>query len=192
MEKKIIAYFENNHQAEKAVKNLRDNGVKGEISILAKELKEEQKYQEEVEDRHYRVEGMEYRSRYSDDGLEPRQADGDINEVSYENQNLADGTMTGGVIGGLGGLALGAGLLIIPGLGPIIAAGPLAGILTGALTGGVAGGLVDYGIPEERSTHYESKVESGKILAIIKADERDVDHIAKDLREHHAKDVEVH
>lgn len=93
MEKKIIGYFENNQDAEKAVKNLRDNGVKGEISILAKESKKEQQYQEEVQDRHYQVEGVEYRSRYSDDGLEPRQSDGEVDEVSYENQNLADGTI---------------------------------------------------------------------------------------------------
>lgn len=80
----------------------------------------------------------------------------------------------------------------MPGVGPIIAAGPLAGILTGALTGGVAGGLIDYGIPEERSKHYESKVEEGNIIAIIKAHEKEVDHIAENLREYKAKDVEVH
>ncbi|HBS93232.1 MAG TPA: hypothetical protein DEA85_04380, partial [Firmicutes bacterium] len=56
-------------------------------------------------------------------------------EMSFQNQNLTDGTMTGGALGGLAGLAMGAGALLIPGLGPIMAAGPLAGVLTGALTG---------------------------------------------------------
>ncbi|MDD2282110.1 MAG: hypothetical protein PHS56_02005 [Eubacteriales bacterium] len=91
-------------------------------------------------------------------------------EMSFQNQNLTDGTMTGGALGGLAGLAMGAGALLIPGLGPIVAAGPLAGVLTGALTGGVAGGLIDYGIPEESSRRYEQHLESGKVLAIIKTE----------------------
>jgi uncharacterized membrane protein len=91
-------------------------------------------------------------------------------EMSFQNQNLTDGTMTGGALGGLAGLAMGAGALLIPGLGPIMAAGPLAGVLTGALTGGVAGGLIDYGIPEESSRRYEQHLESGKVLAIIKTE----------------------
>lgn len=91
--------------------------------------------------------------------------------MSYGEQNLTDGTMTGGALGGLAGLAMGAGALLIPGFGPIIAAGPLAGVLTGALTGGIAGGLIDYGIPEERSREYEQHLEQGKVLAVIKTDE---------------------
>ncbi len=192
MGKKIVAYFEENHMAERAVKKLRDEGIQGEISILAKEQKDEQKYQAEVEDSHWRVEGMEYRSRYSDDGMEPQKADGEIQEISYENQNLADGTMTGGVLGGLSGLAIGAGLLIIPGVGPIIAAGPMAGILTGALTGGVAGGLIDYGIPEEHSRHYENKVHEGKIIVIVKPNENEVNKVKDILNDYKALEVDIH
>ena len=96
------------------------------------------------------------------------QSSGQDQEMSFQNQNLTDGTMTGGAIGGLAGLAMGAGALLIPGFGPLIAAGPLAGVLTGALTGGVAGGLVDYGIPEESSRKFEEHLQSGKVLAIIK------------------------
>lgn len=192
MEKKVVAFFNDNISAEKAVKNLRENGINGEISILAKEQKEEQRYQEQVEDNHYRVEGTEYRSRYSDDGLEPPITDGENKEVSYEGQNLADGTMTGGAIGGLSGLALGAGLLIIPGLGPIVAAGPLAGILTGALTGGIAGGLIDYGIPEEHSKEYEQKINEGKIIAIIHAEGERLEEVKALLREYGAREIETH
>jgi|SRR5690554_859919 len=101
-----------------------------------------------------------------------REEEGQENrELSYEDQNLTDGTVTGGTIGGLAGLAMGAGALLIPGFGPIIAAGPLAGVLTGALTGGVAGGLVDYGIPEETSQRMEQHLDEGRVLAVIKANE---------------------
>lgn len=113
-------------------------------------------------------------------------------EMSFQNQNLTDGTMTGGAIGGLAGLAMGAGALLIPGFGPIIAAGPLAGVLTGALTGGVAGGLIDYGIPEESSRRYEQHLESGKVLALIKTDSERAMEAMKIMDRSGGQDIEMH
>ncbi len=113
-------------------------------------------------------------------------------EMSFQNQNLADGTMTGGAIGGLAGLAMGAGALLIPGFGPIVAAGPLAGVLTGALTGGVAGGLIDYGIPEESSKRYEQHLESGKVLAVIKTDSDRAMEAMKIMDHTGGQDIEMH
>jgi uncharacterized membrane protein len=106
--------------------------------------------------------------------------------------NISDGTTTGGVLGGLAGLALGAGALAIPGLGPIMAAGPIAGMLSGAATGGIAGGLIDWGIPEERGRHYEERVRQGKILAAVRTDDRKVQEAAEILRRNGARDVETH
>lgn len=115
--------------------------------------------------------------------------DGDL---SFQNQNLTDGTLTGGAIGGLAGLALGAGAFLIPGFGPLIAAGPLAGVLTGALTGGVAGGLVDYGIPEESSQRFEKHLQSGKVLAIVKTEASKAMEAMKILDETGGRDIEMH
>ncbi|SES77956.1 DUF1269 domain-containing protein [Anaerobranca gottschalkii] len=190
MDRKIVGFFKDNHTAEKAVKELREKGIKGEISILAKHKVEEQ-YRGE-NNSNYRAEGMEYLSKYSYDGIEPLMEGGQYRELSYEDQNLADGTIIGGALGGLSGLALGAGLFIIPGAGPIIAAGPLAGILTGALTGGVAGGLVDYGIPEEHSKYYEQQLHAGDFITIINCSEEDKDKVIKILRENNVKEVKVH
>lgn len=106
--------------------------------------------------------------------------------------DLTSGTMTGGALGGLAGLALGAGALFIPGIGPILALGPLAAGLGGAVTGGVAGALVDYGIPRDRSEFYESKIREGNTIMILKTDEGKTDEVAKILRDHGAKDVRVH
>ncbi len=113
-------------------------------------------------------------------------------DISYEDQNLADGTTTGGALGGLAGLLAGAGALLIPGIGPIIAAGPLAGALTGVVTGGVAGGLIDYGIPEERGQHYESRVREGNILVAVRTDGKKTEDAAEILKENGAEEVETH
>ncbi|MCG0275731.1 MAG: general stress protein [Thermosediminibacteraceae bacterium] len=114
-----------------------------------------------------------------------------------DNQNMnmdtiSDGTTTGGILGGLAGLAIGAGALTIPGLGPIIAAGPIAGMLSGAATGGLAGGLIDWGIPEERGRYYEDEVKKGKILAAVRTHEQKVQKAAEIMRQNGARDVETH
>ena len=67
----------------------------------------------------------------------------------------------------MAGLAVGAGALFIPGIGPLIAAGPIAGMLSGAAAGGIAGGLIDWGIPAEESHHYEEDVKQGKTLVAV-------------------------
>jgi len=105
---------------------------------------------------------------------------------------LSNGTMTGGAIGGLAGLALGAGALFIPGIGPILALGPIAAALGGAVTGGIGGALIDYGIPADRSDFYETKIKEGNTVMVLKADEQKTDEVAKILRAHGAQDVRVH
>ena len=108
------------------------------------------------------------------------------------NQDLSQGVSTGGAIGGAAGLLAGIGALAIPGVGPIIAAGPIAAALTGAVTGGVAGGLVDWGVPEESGRRYEGHVKEGKIVAAIKCADDKVEDCAEVLRSNGAFDVETH
>ncbi len=113
-------------------------------------------------------------------------------EPSMEDQSLMEGTVTGGVLGGVAGWLAGAGALLIPGIGPIVAAGPFAATLTGLVGGGLAGGLVDYGIPEERGEYYEEKVRQGNILITLESSDDHVDQAASILRENGAEDVETH
>ncbi|MDK2879200.1 MAG: hypothetical protein PWR06_1916 [Thermoanaerobacteraceae bacterium] len=167
MVKTVIGVFDSKEQAEKAVSQMRNSGFDtNEISIVAKGAK-----------------GEAGRGGNGDDD------DGDGN---LGMDTVADGTTTGGVLGGLAGLALGAGALAVPGLGPIIAAGPIAGLISGAATGGVAGGLIDWGIPEERGRYYEGEVKKGRILAVVRAHEQKVGNAAKIMRQNGAKDVETH
>jgi hypothetical protein len=86
---------------------------------------------------------------------------GEAAEVAGEagvGTGAAAGAVGGGLLGGLGGLLVGVGALAIPGIGPIVAAGPLAAALAGAglgaATGGLLGALVGAGIPEEEARHW--------------------------------------
>src|SRR5687767_413211 len=72
------------------------------------------------------------------------------------------GASAGGAIGGTLGLLAGIGALAIPGVGPLIAAGPimaaLSGAAAGAAVGGITGALVGLGIPEVEAKAYEGKL----------------------------------
>jgi hypothetical protein len=63
-------------------------------------------------------------------------------QVDSGMDDTAKGAGIGAAIGGLGGLLLGLGALAIPGIGPVIAAGPLAAALAGAGIGAVTGGII--------------------------------------------------
>lgn len=114
------------------------------------------------------------------------------NRESYYDDDVTDGAFTGTTLGGIGGLIIGAGALAIPGIGPIIAAGPIAAALSGALAGGIAGGLIDWGIPSQASKRYESSVAHGDILAIIRTNQTKINEAAEILRSNGAQDVETH
>jgi hypothetical protein len=81
------------------------------------------------------------------------------------------GVGAGGIVGGAIGLLAGLGALAIPGLGPLIAAGPimaaLSGAAAGAAAGGVVGALVGLGIPEVEAKLYEGKIRDGNLLIAV-------------------------
>jgi hypothetical protein len=95
------------------------------------------------------------------------------------------GVATGGVIGGALGLLAGIGALAIPGVGPLIAAGPIMGALAGLGAGGAVGGLigalVGMGIPEYEAKRYEGRVKAGGVLLSVHCDTSDEISRAKDL-----------
>jgi uncharacterized protein (TIGR02271 family) len=100
----------------------------------------------------------------------------------------------GAAVGGITGLLLGAAAMLIPGIGPIVAAGPLAAALAGALTGaatgvvvgGIAGALVDAGVPEEEARYYDERFQKGGYLLTVRADDMEADRARMILRRHHA------
>ncbi|HVF65659.1 MAG TPA: hypothetical protein VNE58_16855 [Casimicrobiaceae bacterium] len=106
----------------------------------------------------------------------------------------AKGAVTGAVVGGGAGLAASLAGLAIPGIGPIIAAGPivatLAGAGTGAVAGGLIGGLVDLGVPESEAEYYAESVRRGGALVTVRADEARADEVTSIMRQRGAVDIE--
>lgn len=89
-------------------------------------------------------------------------------------EGATTGVVAGGIIGGTIGLLAGIGVLAIPGLGPLIAAGPiiaaLSGIGSGGVLGGIIGALVGMGIPEYEAKRYEGRIKEGGILLSVHCD----------------------
>ncbi len=73
--------------------------------------------------------------------------------------------------GGVGGLLAGLGLLVVPGFGPLLAVGPIAGALTGAVTGGALGGfagsLIGVGLSEASAFAVEKHLAAGHAIIVI-------------------------
>ena len=103
-------------------------------------------------------------------------------ELSTENSTKAPegataGAGTGAILGGAVGWLAGIGALAIPGLGPLIAAGPILGALSGLALGGTVGGitgaLVGMGIPEYEAQQYEARLKDGKVLISVHVENSD-------------------
>ena len=95
------------------------------------------------------------------------------------------GAGTGAIIGGTLGWLAGIGALAIPGIGPLIAAGPIVAALAGAgaagALGGITGALIGYGVPEYEAKRYEGRVRKGGILLSVHADNREWAQRAKEI-----------
>jgi len=107
-----------------------------------------------------------------------------------DTSGAAIGVGTGAVLGG----ALAAMGLAIPGIGPVLVAGPVAAALAGASIGAAAGGvigvLVDLGVPDEEARRYTEAVRAGATLVTVTVDETMADRAAAIIREHAAVEVE--
>ena len=95
------------------------------------------------------------------------------------------GVGAGGALGGTLGLLAGVGALGIPGLGPLIAAGPIMAALSGAAAGGavggVAGALVGMGIPEFEAKRYEGRLRAGNILISVHTEDDEEQRVAAEI-----------
>jgi cation transport regulator ChaB len=87
---------------------------------------------------------------------------------------LRSGAIFGSLFGSFLALLSGVGVLFIPFVGPVVAAGPLGALLLGAASGAIAGSagaglvsaLVAWGMPEEKATIYQTRVEAGEFLVM--------------------------
>ncbi|MEN9936235.1 MAG: hypothetical protein RLZZ387_2814 [Chloroflexota bacterium] len=117
------------------------------------------------------------------------------------DEGAGAGALSGGVLGGVLGLLMGVGALAIPGIGPVIAAGPLAaalgsagagalvGATTGVAAGGLLGALVGAGIPEEEAHVYAEGVRRGSTLLTVATDNVSSTTVESILRTNGAVDI---
>ncbi|MCJ2136656.1 hypothetical protein MKK69_21840 [Methylobacterium sp. J-026] len=91
------------------------------------------------------------------------------------------GATVGTVLGGGAGLLAGLGLLAIPGLGPVVAAGWLVATVTaagvGAAAGGLIGGLTGAGLSEGEAETYAEGVRRGGTLVTVRVEDSRADHV---------------
>jgi hypothetical protein len=174
MARTVVALYDDFASANAAVRELTDNGIpRDDISLLASDAT----------------------------GEYGRYVTGDAAmETSATAQGAGVGAGIGAVIGGLGGLLIGLGALAIPGIGPVLAAGPLAAALTGlagagagavagGITGGLIGALVDMGVPEETAQYYAEGIRRGGTLVTVRTDDTMTDRAVDILNRHDPIDI---
>jgi hypothetical protein len=90
-------------------------------------------------------------------------------------EGIATGAAAGAAAGGVLGWLIGVGALMIPGVGPLVAAGPIVAALAGAgavgATGGLVGALVGTGIPEVEAKRYAGRIREGGHLVSVHCDD---------------------
>lgn len=147
MKRIIVGYFDQYAQAQEAVRSLVDTGFsRSEISLVA-----------------------------SDPTGEYAKSDAVTSTNPDTTNYTATGAGTGAVLGGVGGLLVGLGALAIPGVGPVLAAGPIVTTLLGAGVGAAAGGLIgvliDAGIPEDEAQYYAEGLRRGGAVVTVTTDD---------------------
>lgn len=175
MARTVVAIYDDFKSANQAVRDLVDNGFQRDnISIIANN---------------------------STTQTGTTATTGESNTVADETGAGAGvGAGIGAAIGGIGGLLVGLGALTIPGIGPVIAAGPLAvalstltgagvGAVAGGVTGGLLGALIGLGIPEEEAEYYAEGVRRGGVLVTVQANEQNTDQIMDILNHYDPIDI---
>src|SRR6202035_4696599 len=147
----ISRLYDNYADAQKAVQGLESAGVPhSDISIVANN---------------------------SDNWYSGKKVDRDGDGVDDRAEGAGKGAGIGAGVGGAAGLLAGLGLLAIPGLGPVVAAGWLASTALGAVVGGTAGGLIGAltaaGVSKEDAHAYAEGIRRGGTLVTARVPDLD-------------------
>lgn len=147
----VYGVFENVENAERAISALKDHGAHGnEISVVR---------------------------RSDGKGMAGVEEGGSHGITVTTAEDATAGALKGGAAGIALGVLAGAVMLTIPGVGPILAAGPLwaafgaaaAAGAAGAALGGVVGYLVDQGVPSEKAHVYAGAIHRGDVLVSVRS-----------------------
>lgn len=153
-ERTISGMFKNEQQVNQVLQQLVDQGVsRDHISVLGRNFQSET-----------RIAGF-------------------ITKRDVILGGLRQGAIFGSLFGSLLGLLSGVGVLFIPFIGTVVAAGPIGGVLLGAASGALAGGagaglasaLSTLGMPEDKAAVYQTRIQAGEflVMAEVPADRAD-------------------
>ena len=115
----------------------------------------------------------------------------EANEAAKKGKKAAEGAAVGaGTVGGVAALwSLGISFGVLPVVGPILAAGPIAAALItaagGAAAGGIVGSLTGLGIGAKDAEFYEKELQEGRTLVTVHAEKRE-DEAWKVMERHSA------
>jgi uncharacterized protein (TIGR02271 family) len=170
MAKTVIGLFDNRAEAQSVVQALLGEGFRrDDISVMSK-----------------KIEGQDNR-----EGETVAYVEEDGEE---QIKDMAKGAGTGAAIGGLAGLLLSLTAVAIPGIGPVLAAGPLAAVIAGAGIGATAGGLISgltrLGVPEEDANYYAEGVRRGGTLISVEASDEKAEHAVRIMKQHGAVEID--
>jgi uncharacterized protein (TIGR02271 family) len=167
MGKTVVGLFDNRAEAQTVVQELLAEGFRREhISIMSK-----------------RIDGQDVNVQYVEE------------DGHAQIEDMARGAGTGAAIGGAAGLFLSvvAGASV-PGIGPVLAAGPLAAILAGAGIGATAGGLISgltrLGVPDDDANFYAEGLRRGGTLVSVEASDDTAARAVAVMKHHGAVEID--
>jgi len=167
----VVALFNQHTQAEEAVKQLQQDGLDmKKLSIVGKDY-------------------------HKDEDVMGYYSTGD--RMKYWGKS---GAFWGGLWGGMWGMLFGSAFFVIPGIGPLLMAGPIVAWIVGALEGAivvggmsaVGAGLYSIGIPEESVLQYETSLKAGKFMLVFHGTPDEVTRAKEILSDSAASDTQMH
>ncbi|MEP7284470.1 MAG: general stress protein [Chloroflexota bacterium] len=170
MYKTVVALYDDVAVAQRAIEKLVSNGfTRDNISLLANDASNDYSH---------------YLDRYG-------------TGETVDAVTASDGAGFGATVGALTGVLVGLGAFMIPGVGPIIGAGPLIAGLTGGVvgavaggaTGGLVGGLVKTGVAPEDAEYYAEGVRRGGTLVVVHTPDSLSQRVRDILNEYHPVDI---
>lgn len=172
MTKTVVAVYDSFKKAHRVVDELERNGfARADISVVA-----------------YDASGQY--ARFIHEGAVP---------AEDEDVDAGEGAGFGAMVGAMTGLLVGLGSLAIPGIGPVIAGGPIiaalaggtVGAAAGAATGGIVAALVDMGVDEPDAGVYAETVRRGGTMVAVTARDDTAEHAAAIMRSQNPVDVDA-
>ncbi len=194
---KVVGIFSDKYAVHNVITELNNNGFDSDsISVLARDMKDEERIRTHSgSSTTYPTDTLrdtELKHRYPDIVNEDEDFE-DLHDVKEKDpEAMVKGAAAGGAIGLLGGLAV----LMLPGVGPVLAAGPIytaitaatGGAALGATAGTIIGLLKDEGIPNDRADFYSRNFNKGNVLVMIHTDEGR-SSLAREILVRHNPDV---